>query len=151
MPQSLAQIYLHIIFSTKGREPFLKEKEFCGRLHAYLVGICRNLKCPSLIIGGVADHVHILCRYGRGISVSDFLREIKRPSSGWVKSENPKLRSFKWQDGYGAFSVSPSHVDALKKYIADQEEHHKKKTFQDEYRRLLNEYGIKYDERYVWD
>jgi REP element-mobilizing transposase RayT len=151
MPQSLAQIYLHIIFSTKGREPFLKEKEFRGRLHAYLVGICRNLKCPSLIVGGVADHVHILCRYGRGISVSDFVREIKRPSSGWVKNEVPKLGSFKWQDGYGAFSVSPSHVAALKKYIANQEEHHKTETFQEEYRRLLNKYGIEYDERYVWD
>lgn len=151
MPQSLAQIYLHIIFSTKERYPFLQDKAFRERLHAYLVGICRNLNCPSLIIGGVADHVHILCRYARGVTVSDLLREIKRPSSGWVKTENPRLSKFGWQDGYGVFSVSPSHVNALREYIANQEEHHRKETFQEEFRRLLNKYGIAFDERYVWD
>lgn len=151
MPQSLVQIYVHIVFSTKDRMPFLKDTVFRGRVHAYLAGICNKQDCPAIIVGGVADHVHLLCRLGKQIDISSLIREIKRDSSSWVKEEEPTLSVFFWQSGYGAFSVSPSHVDALKNYIRDQEEHHKTESFQDEFRRLCAKYGVPVDERYVWD
>jgi REP element-mobilizing transposase RayT len=135
----------------KNRAPFLKDRAFRGRVHAYLAGICENQGCPSLQIGGVEDHVHILCRLSKNIAVADLIRELKRDSSSWIKHEQPSLTDFHWQNGYGAFSVSPSHVEGLKKYIQNQEEHHRHETFQDEFRRLLQKYGIEYDERYVWD
>jgi REP element-mobilizing transposase RayT len=151
MPQSLAQIYLHLVFSTKHRQPFLKDRELRNRVHAYLVGICRNLDCPSLRIGGAEDHVHILCRFGKGIEIQNLLRDLKRDSSKWVKTQNPRLADFQWQAGYGAFSISPAHVPAMKQYIVDQEEHHRRETFQEESRRLCRKYGVQIDERYVWD
>ena len=151
MPQSLAQIYLHIVFSTKYRQPLLKDPDLRKSMHAYVAGICKNLGCPALIVGGVADHLHALVRLSRKITVSDLHREIKRDSSKAIKSESPTLRHFQWQAGYGAFSVSPSHVDALKIYIANQEEHHRTETYQDEFRRLCRIYGVDIDERYVWD
>jgi putative transposase len=151
MPQSLAQIYVHLVFSTKNRAPFLKEKAFRERLHAYLKGICFNQDCPALQVGGTEDHVHILCRLSKNLAIKDLVRELKRDSSSWVKEEQRGLADFHWQNGYGAFSVSPSHVEALKQYIQTQEEHHRQETFQDEFRRLLKKYGIEYDERYVWD
>ena len=151
MSQSLTQIYLHIVFSTKHRKPFLKDDDHRGRTHAYLAGICRNLKCPSLIVGGVEDHVHILCRLSKNIEVATFLGELKRDSSKWVKTVSPHLNDFYWQQGYGAFSISPSHVEGLKAYIADQIEHHRHESFQDEFRRLCAKYGVEIDERYVWD
>ena len=151
MPHSLAEIYLHIVFSTKDRIPFLQDQNLRSEMHAYLVGGCRNMGCPSLIIGGVEDHVHILCRFGRTITVADLLKGLKQESSKWVKKKDPALGSFYWQEGYGAFSTSPNRLPALQKYIANQEEHHKKETFKDEYRRLLKAYNVEYDERYVWD
>jgi REP element-mobilizing transposase RayT len=151
MPQSLVEIYVHIVFSTKGRKPFLQERSFRDRTHGYLTGICDGQDSPSLAIGGVEDHVHILCRLGKTQDVSKLIRELKRESSKWVKIENPSLQDFYWQSGYGAFSVSPSHVPALKKYIAEQEEHHRTESFQDEFRRLCEKYGVAIDERYVWD
>ena len=151
MPQSLAQLYLHIVFSTKNRIPFLREKHVRDRLHAYLAGICINLDSPALIVGGFEDHVHLLCRHSKNVAVSHFLQELKRDSSKWVKAEFAALADFHWQGGYGAFSVSPSHVDALRQYIADQEKHHQRETFQDEFRRICRKYGVEIDERYVWD
>lgn len=151
MPQSLVQIYVHIVFSTKNRKPFLKDLAFRERTHAYLKGICENQGCPSLQVGGVEDHVHILCRLSKTLDVSTLIRELKRDSSKWIKQENRRLADFYWQLGYGAFSVSPSHVEALKEYIANQVEHHRKETFQDEFRRLCKKYGVAIDERYVWD
>ncbi len=151
MAQSLTQIYLHIVFSTKNRHPYLMEKTLRSQMHAYLAGICKNQECPALIVGGVEDHVHLLFRFSKNISVSSFLRELKRDSSKWVKTESPALSDFHWQLGYGAFSISPSHVDLLKRYIANQEEHHKRETFQDEFQRLCKKYGVPIDERYVWD
>ena len=151
MPQSLVQLYTHLVFSTKHRKPFLKDDTLRGNLHAYLAGTCKNLESPSLIVGGVEDHVHILCRLSKTISVAVLIRELKRESSKWVKLESSRLTMFQWQNGYGAFSVSPSHVEALKRYIANQAEHHKTETFQDEFRRLCRKYGIEIDERYVWD
>ena len=151
MPQSLVQIYVHIVFSTKDRMPFLKDKVLRDRVHVYLAGICNNQDSPAIIVGGVADHIHLLCRLGKQIDISSLIREIKRNSSSWVKEEEPALSAFYWQSGYGAFSISPSHVDGLKNYIRDQEEHHKTESFQDEFRRLCVKYGVAIDERYVWD
>ena len=151
MPQSLAQIYLHIVFSTKHRTPFLQDKALRVELHAYLVGACRNLDSPSLRIGGVEDHVHVLCCLSRTRTVADVVRELKRESSKWLKTKDKELAAFHWQDGYGAFSISPAHVGTLTEYIANQEQHHAQTSFQDEYRRLLKKYGVEYDERYVWD
>ncbi len=151
MPQSLGQIYLHIIFSTKHRQPFLKEKKTREHIYAYLAGICQNLECPALRIGGIEDHVHLLTRHSRNISVADFLRELKRESSKWIKSLDAQFKRFSWQNGYGAFSLSPSHVKAVEKYIIEQEEHHRQESFQDEFRRICRKYGVEIDEKYVWD
>jgi REP element-mobilizing transposase RayT len=151
MGQSLSQIYLHLVFSTKNRAPFLKDKSLRGRVHAYLAGTCGQLHSPSLIVGGVEDHVHVLCRFSKELTVSQLLQELKRESSKWIKSLDAGLRGFYWQQGYGAFSISPAYVGPLKQYIARQEEHHRQETFQDELRRFLKKHSIAYDERYVWN
>jgi putative transposase len=151
MPQSLVEIYVHIVFSTKGRAPFLKDPNFRERTHAYVKGICDNQGSPSLQIGGVEDHVHILCRLSKTADVSTLVRELKRDSSKWIKAERSRLSEFHWQQGYGAFSVIPSHVKALKQYVSNQEAHHRTESFQDEFRRLCEKYGVQIDERYVWD
>ncbi len=151
MPQSLAQLYIHIVFSTKNRHAYLHDKTIREELHKYLGGTCNNLDCPVLRVGGYTDHVHILCRLGRTITVADLVKELKRESSQWLKTKAPDLADFYWQNGYGAFSISPGHVEALREYIANQEEHHRQESFQDEFRRLLRKYGLEWDERYVWD
>ena len=151
MSQPLVQVYLHIVFSTKDRQPFLRDKELRSRSHAYLVGTCKNLGAPALKAGGVEDHIHILCRMAKVLSISKLIQELKRESSQWVKEQAPTLRKFYWQSGYGAFSVSPSHVEGLIEYIEDQEEHHKHKSFKDEFRRLCEKYRVEIDERYVGD
>lgn len=151
MPQSLVQIYVHIVFSTKHRQPLLRDLALRERMHAYLAGICNNQRSPSIRVGGVDDHVHILCRLSKTLDVSTLIRELKRDSSKWIKTQDPQLKDFQWQEGYGAFSVSPSHVDALIEYITNQVEHHRQETFQDEFRRLCEKYGVAIDERYVWD
>jgi REP element-mobilizing transposase RayT len=151
MAQSFAPVYLHIIFSTKQRRKYLQDKSLRNELHRYLGGTCRDLDSPSLAVGGVEDHVHILCRLSRAYSISKLVRELKRESSKWIKTKDNQLSDFHWQDGYGAFSISPSHMRALRVYIANQEEHHKSESFQDEFRRVLKKYGVKYEERFVWD
>jgi len=151
MSQSLAQIYLHVVFSTKLRRQFLNHRPLLERLHAYMAGICKGLDCPAIVIGGVADHVHIACRLGRTIDVATLVRDLKRESSKWIKCEEQHLKAFQWQAGYGAFSVSPGHLEALKQYILHQEAHHHRESFQDEFRRLCRKYNIELDERYAWD
>jgi putative transposase len=151
MPQSLAQIYLHIVFSTKNRYPWLKGKQIQADTHAYISATLNNMDCPCLITGGVEDHVHTLCRLGRTVTVADLARDIKKASSSMLNDRGGALKGFHWQNGYGAFSVSPSHVEPLTVYIQNQEEHHGRESFQDEYRRLLKKYGLEFDERYVWD
>src|SRR5438045_9762414 len=111
MPQSLAQIYLHIVFSTKGGSPFLQDTTIRDETHKYLGGTCNKLDCPVLRVGGVADHVHILCRLGRTITVADLVKELKRDSSQWLKTKAVDLADFYWQKGYGAVSVSPGYVE----------------------------------------
>jgi REP element-mobilizing transposase RayT len=120
-------------------------------MHAYLHGICEKQRSPSIIVGGVEDHVHIACRLNKVLGVSELIKELKQGSSTWIKTEFQNQQLFHWQNGYGAFSVSPSHLPALKQYIDNQEEHHRHESFQDEFRRLLRKYKIEYDERYVWD
>ena len=151
MPQSLVQIYVHIVYSTKHRQPFLIDVAFRDRIHAYLAGICKNLDSPALLVGGVEDHVHLLCRLSKSIAMADLIRDLKRDSSKWIKTEQPPLGDFHWQKGYGAFSISPGHVEPLKTYIANQVEHHRSVSFQDEFRELCKKYEIEIDERYVWD
>ena len=148
MPQSLSSVLIHLIFSTKNREPFITpviETE----LHPYLASIFRALKSPSLTIGGTSDHVHILFSLGRTMNIADLTREVKTESSKWIKTKREEFDNFHWQRGYGAFSIGQSQVASLKRYIAGQRIHHQRVTFQDEYRKFLKEYGIEYDERYV--
>lgn len=151
MPQSLVQVYLHIVFSTKHRQPYLSDRTLREKLYGYMAGICKNLDCPALRIGGVEDHTHLLARYAKTMAISDFLRELKRSSSTWIKTQSRELSSFDWQDGYGAFSIRPSHVKQVEMYIANQEAHHRKEAFEDEFRRLCKKSGVAIDERYVWD
>ncbi len=151
MPQSLVQIYLHIVFSTKQRHPYLADAGLRKRLYSYMSGICKHHDCVALTIGGTENHVHLLTRHAKTMTISDFMRELKRSSSSWLKAQDFDLAHFHWQDGYGAFSLSPSHVETVKAYIANQEEHHKEVSFEDELRRLCRKYHIEIDERYVWD
>lgn len=150
MGQSITKHYHHIVFSTKHRQPFIQEP-FESALHAYMGGICNHLDCQPIKIGGYVDHVHLLVLVSKKITFVKFMAELKANSSRWAKTQGDHLRDFYWQDGYGSFSVNPSEVDVVIKYIANQHEKHQKKTFQDEYRSFLKKYKIDFDERYVWD
>lgn len=151
MPQSLANVLVHLVFSTQNREPLLVEAGRMQALHAYLGGISAKLECPTLVVGGMPDHVHILARLGRNLSLADWVKELKRASTLWIRDQWPDLGSFHWQAGYGAFSVSQSNTDAVVAYIRNQEAHHRQTTFQEEYRALLKKHGVAWDERFVWD
>ncbi len=150
MPQSLACILVHIVFSTKHRQPLIKP-EIETELFKYMSSIYREHKSPALALNGTDNHVHSLVSLAKTITLSKLIEEVKRSSSKWIKTKGEAYRNFYWQNGYGAFSISQSHVEALKRYIANQKEHHKRQTFQDEFRALLRRYGVEYDERYVWD
>ncbi|MBT8420745.1 MAG: IS200/IS605 family transposase [Gammaproteobacteria bacterium] len=151
MPQSLSSVSIHLVFSIKNREPLLRDTDIRKEMHAFLGGVSKKLQCPPIIVGGMEDHVHLLCQLGRTVSQADWVKELKRVSSIWVKQRTPDLATFSWQNGYGAFSVSASHSDSVRKYIAEQEAHHKNRSFQDEYRVLLRKHGMEWDERYVWE
>ena len=151
MAQSLGKILVHIVFSTKERRPFLRDKTLREEMHLYLGGILANLDCQPIIVGGVEDHVHLLCVLSRTNSVADIIKEVKRGSSLWIKTRSTDLHDFAWQSGYGIFSVGFSQIDPVRDYIARQEEHHRKISFQDEFRTLLKRYEVQFDERYVWD
>lgn len=149
MGQSLVKNYIHLIFSTKNREPFILE-EFDEKLHSFLATRCLELESPALAIGGYFDHVHIVCVLSKKIALMDLLKVLKSRSSNWMKTLDSRLLNFYWQDGYGAFSVSPNRVDAAIKYVLNQREHHKKVTFKDEYISLLKQYDIDYNEDFLW-
>ena len=151
MPQSLANVIVHIVFSTKDRKPFLEDKDIREQMHRQLGGTSKTLKCPPIIVGGIQDHIHLLARQARTISLADWVKELKRVTSIWIKEQNPGHKSFQWQAGYGAFSVSQSNVSDVVRYIQRQEEHHRKFDFKREFRSLLERHEIEYDERYVWD
>ncbi len=149
MPQSFVSQYLHITFSTKHREKTITA-ELRERLHPYIAGIVKNEAGKLLAIGGVADHVHLLVSINQQTALADLVRVIKTNSSKWIHETFPNLRSFAWQDGYGAFSVSASNVDRVKHYIANQEEHHRTLSFEQEFVAFLRKHQIPYDERYLW-
>jgi REP element-mobilizing transposase RayT len=150
MPQSFAYLNCHIIFSTKNREPLLMP-EWATRLYEYIGGTIRAKGGALLAAGGMPDHVHFSVSMGRQMSVSDAVRDIKSNSSRWIHETIADLRGFAWQEGYGAFSVSRSNVDDVKRYIGSQAEHHRVRSFQEEFLEFLKRHELEYDERYIWD
>jgi putative transposase len=150
MSQSLSKVYVHIVFSTKNRQSLIDDN-INTSLFEYLGGICKGLECYPLKVGGHRDHIHILCLLSRKIPQMKLLEELKKQSSKWIKTKGQTYSKFYWQDGYGIFSVNPSGTDVVVNYINNQKEHHKKITFQDEFRTFLEKFKVEYDERYVWD
>jgi len=149
MPQSLSKVYVHITFSTKNRYPFIDDN-IKQELWSYLGGICKSLECNPIRIGGYNDHIHICCLLSKKITQMKLLEEIKKSSSKWIKTKGEQYEKFYWQDGYGIFSVNPAEIEIVEKYIDNQQEHHKKMTFQAELLAFLKKYEVEYDERYLW-
>jgi putative transposase len=150
MGHSYTNLLYHIVFSTKDRQPWL-DTETSTRLYDYLGGAIRSEKGTSISINGCADHIHLLAKLRQDKAVSDVLRDIKANSSGWVHREFPKLKAFGWQSGYGAFTVSQSQVKTVKRYIANQQVHHRRRSFKEEFIALLEAHEIEYDAKYLWD
>ncbi len=150
MAHTIVRYYLHIVFSTKHRQPLI-HPHIESALHEYLDTVCRRLGCFPLMVGGFFDHVHILCMMSDKVSLEDLVGNLKRESSGWIRTKGEVFGAFNWQDGYGAFSVSAAEIDLLKHYIQHQHRHHSNLLFEDEYKRMLNEYELEYDEKYLWD
>lgn len=148
MAQSLANVLLHLIFSTKNREALIAP-DMTPKVHRYISGILENLGTPSVQIGGTRDHVHVLLSMSRTLTIAKVVEEAKKGSSKWMKGGG--VGSFTWQAGYAVFSLSESQKAAVVRYIQRQEEHHRRVSFQDEVRRFLVQHGVSYDERYVWD
>jgi putative transposase len=149
MPQSLAKVYVHIVFSTKHGQTFIKKEEIRKELHSYIIGVLSKKGSYTCEIYANPDHIHILCTLPRTITIAEMVSKAKTSSSKWIKLKG--IPGFGWQDGYGIFSVSASAVDSVKKYILNQPQHHSKTIFKDEMRNYFREYEIDYDERYVWD
>ena len=151
MPQSFARLYVHLIFSTKNRERLITDR-VRQSLHSYMATVLQNFGSPPVLINSVEDHVHILFELGRTAAVSHAVEEVKTTSSSkWIKTQGGEFARFAWQSGYGAFSVSESIVRTVRDYIANQREHHRVKSFQEEYRTFLEKHGLTFDEQYVWD
>jgi len=150
MAQSLAKILVHTVFSTKERRPFLRDRALRDELHHYLGGILRQHDCQPIIVGGVAAHVHLLSSLSRTLTAADLVKALHRRSSIWIKTRAPDLHDFAWQSGYGMFSIGFSQIETVREYIAGQESHHTRVSFQDEFRQLLQRYEVEFDERYVW-
>src|SRR5437667_4731082 len=149
MPQSLSKVIVHIIFSTKDREPWL-DSHVRPRMHAYVATICRDLGGELVHVGGVSDHVHVITMLPRTLSQAQFIEQIKKTSSKWIKALDARYRSFFWQRGHGAFSVSPSQLEALLQYIEMQPQHHRTRSLQEAYRELLSRPGIGFEEPAAW-
>ena len=150
MPQSLAKVYLHSVFSTKHRQPLITSAVE-DPLYAYMGGVIKNLGSAPLIINGVSDHIHILSTLPRTTTIAKYLEEVKKSSSKWIKTKGSEFKNFAWQSGYATFSVGQSEIETISEYIRKQKEHHKKLTFKEEVIRFLEEYGIEYNEEYLWD
>jgi len=150
MPQSLVKNYVHITFSTKNRLSLISDS-IKEELFNYLGGICNELESRSIIVGGTGDHVHLLINLSRKIALMTLVEKVKTHSSKWIKTKDSLFNNFYWQHGYGCFSVNPRQINKVKEYIRNQEVHHKKMTFQDEYRSLLKKYNVDFNEQYVWD
>lgn len=152
MPQSLARVYLHVVFSTKDRKPWLQDEALRTELYAYMATILRDkVDSPAIKIGGVEDHIHALLTLSRSHPIKDVVQYMKTETSKWLKRQPNASSVFAWQSGYGVFSVSQTNVPRVSNYIANQEEHHRNMTFQEEYRDFCKRHGIEIDERYVWD
>jgi putative transposase len=151
MPQSLSAVYLHLVFSTKDGRTWFADVSLRARLHEYIGAVSRELDCPPIQVGGVADHVHLLARHGREISQSELVKEVKRVSSRWLKTQGETSKDFEWQRGYAVFSVSPSNLDRVRAYVAEQDKHHAKFDYQREPRTLLQRHGLEWDEKHLWD
>jgi putative transposase len=149
MSHSFAAVWLHIVFATKNRLPFLHDS-IRPELHAYVATVLKHLDCPALLINSVDDHLHALARLSRRVSIEKVLEAMKANSSRWLKTKGEALRHFQWQGGYGAFSVSPSQVETVRRYIARQAEHHRRVTFQEEFEGLLRRHGISFDPGTLW-
>jgi REP element-mobilizing transposase RayT len=150
MPQSLSRVLVHLVFSTKNRAPLLTD-EIRAELHPYLSVLLNDNDCPSLQVGGVDDHVHLLFGLSRTLAIAEIVEILKVASSKWIKTKSGQLAEFHWQHGYGAFSIGQSQATRVVRYIQNQPEHHRRISFQDEFRGLLERYQIAFDERYVWD
>ena len=150
MSQSLAKNLVHLVYSTKHREPLIP-KLHQPALFAYQAGIFKQWDSPALMIGGIEDHIHALFALSKNHPLKKIVEEVKKGSSKWMKSDGPRVRQFSWQAGYAAFSVSQSNVENVQRYIGKQEEHHREMSFQDELRALFKRHGVGFDERYVWD
>lgn len=150
MSQSLSKIYLHIVFSTKYRTPCITPS-IQPELYLYMTGVLNAFQSQAIMIGGVSDHVHILCRQSKTIAPCKLIELVKKRSSRWIKTKGPEFQSFRWQTGYGVFSVCRSHVQVVSSYITNQAAHHRQTDFKTEYVALLRKHGIDYDERYLWD
>jgi len=150
MPQSLAKNLIHLIYSTKNRDGCLTPA-IRPKLFAYQAGILQEWDSPAIVIGGDADHVHALFILSKNHTLCKVIEEVKKGSSKWIKTQGKGFARFHWQNGYGAFSVSQSHVTRVRRYIERQTEHHRTMSFQEEFRLFLKRHGIEYDERYVWD
>ncbi|QJW96241.1 IS200/IS605 family transposase [Frigoriglobus tundricola] len=150
MPQTYTCLHYHLIFSTKNRDPIIAP-DMRPRLWEYIGGTVRGLNGIPILVGGTADHVHLLVTLRQIPALADFMRDMKAAASGWVHDTFPEMRKFAWQAGYGAFTVSHSGINAVKAYIANQEEHHRKQTFQDEFREFLRRHEIEFEEKYLWD
>jgi REP element-mobilizing transposase RayT len=151
MPQSLSRVWLHIIFSTKDRQTFLRDDGLREEMFKMLAHQANETGCPSAKVGGWIDHVHVLCGLSRTVTIAGLVEVLKRETSKWAKQRSPKWGGFYWQSGYGAFSVSQSNLASVIEYIEQQAEHHARLTFQDEFRALCAKHEIEIDERYVWD
>ena len=150
MSQSLSNVIVHIIFSTKDREPWL-DRAVRPRMDGYLATVCRDLGAEFVHANGAADHVHVITTLPRTLSQAEMVEEVKKTSSKWIKAIHPRYRGFSWQRGYGVFSVSPSQLKAVLNYVNGQDEHHRTRTFQEEYGEVLRKHAVQFDERYVWD
>jgi putative transposase len=150
MPQSFTCLHYHLIFSTKNRLPAIAP-DLQTRLYDYIGGILRSEKSVLLAAGGMPDHVHLLCSLSKELAIAEALRLIKSNSSKWIHETFPEHRTFAWQAGYGAFAVSYSHLDSVKRYIARQAAHHRRTTFQEELVAFLRKHNLPFDERYLWE
>jgi putative transposase len=150
MPNTYTKIFIQIVFAVKGRQNLI-QKHWQDELHKYICGIVNGKKQKVFAIGGVSDHIHILVSMNPKISISDLVRDIKAHSSKWINQRNFVRGKFHWQEGFGAFSYAESELDVVIAYVNDQENHHKKISFKDEYISLLDEYEIEYDEKYLFE
>ena len=152
MAQSVARVLIHIVFSTKDRKAWLKDRGLCDELYKYMATILRDeVDSPAILINGYEDHIHALCQLSRKFSIAKVVQEAKTETSKWVKKQSPATSNFTWQAGYGAFSVSESKIPEVKDYVANQVEHHRRMSYQNEFRKLCERHGIELDERYAWD